>query len=138
MRINTKPTIYLIDGLNFVRGFLYRDFDSEEHKTEKFLNWLENVSKSEFFQRSQFRVIFDGVYRSVGHTIRGNLTVSFSDDVKADELILEQAVYLKSEGKRVIVVTGDVRLGERIRMEKVKAVTCDKFYDICESAITAI
>lgn len=133
MRISTKPTVYLIDGLNFVRGFLYRDFESEEHKVKKFTDWLGNLSRLDTFMTCEFRVIFDGVYRDVGSTIRENLLVSFAGDVKADELLLEQAVYLKSTGKRVTVVTSDGNLTDRAKIEKIKVLTCSKFYDLCNA-----
>ncbi len=133
MQISTKPTVYLIDGLNFVRGFLYRDFDSEEHKVKKFADWLEGVSRLDVFGVSEFKIIFDGVYRDVGSTIRGNLHISFSDDVKADELIFEQAVYLKSAGRRVVIVTNDAGLTGRAEMEKIKVLTCGRFYELCNA-----
>ncbi|HUT85659.1 MAG TPA: hypothetical protein VMW66_02330 [Elusimicrobiales bacterium] len=134
MRLNTKPAIYLIDGLNFVRSFLRWDLDDEEIEVKKFLDWLEGIGKLKHFRRSQFRVIFDGVYRNVGSALRGNLKVHFSDDVKADELLLEQAFYLKSKGSRAVIVTNDADVCAEAKAGKIKVLTCSKFFDICESA----
>ena len=46
MYLTTKPTVYLIDGLNLVRSFLYEFSRSEEEVTADFLDFLADISES--------------------------------------------------------------------------------------------
>ena len=126
---STKPTLYIIDGHNFVRSCLMAGPENEETVTREFLDWLEEISGTETYRGSFFRVIFDGTYRPVGAISRRALHVSFAESVTADELIFEQAQYLHDNGERVAVVTSDRRLQTDLREEGIKTIFCQKFYD---------
>lgn len=129
MRISGKPTIYIIDGLNFVRSFLMGHYDEEDAVTKDFLSWIENASSHEMFDGSVFRVIFDGGYRNIGPTLRGGVKITFSESLTADEVISESAVYLHESGQRVCVVTSDRSLQQDLRVSGVKTVFCEKFFN---------
>ena len=58
MYTSTKPTIYLIDGLNLVRSFLYEFARSEEEVTADFLDFLEEMSGDERYRMHTYEVIF--------------------------------------------------------------------------------
>lgn len=125
---STKPTIYLIDGLNLVRSFLARFGATEDNITSEFLDDLANISASPRYCMNEYHVIFDGGYRSVGPLYRNGVHISFSEEYSADELIYQQADYLHQSGQRVIVVTSDRELQDSIRELGVKTLFCQKFY----------
>ncbi len=128
MYTSTKPTIYLIDGLNLVRSFLYEFARSEEEVTADFLDFLEEVSVSERYAMNTYEVIFDGSYRPVGPTYRGGVHISFTEEDTADQIICERADYLAQTGQRVIAVTDDRQLQETLKELGVKSLFCRKFY----------
>lgn len=134
MQISTKPAVYIIDGLNFIRSFLKPNTKEMLDQTEQeFFDWLESIGSSKDFSQSEIRVILDGHYRDIGNLKRNNLKISFSDDITADELILEQAEYLKNINKRVIVITSDRELAESCQLENIKTMSCKKFFDLLEN-----
>ena len=131
MKISTKPTIYIIDGLNFIKSFLKPSTKEMLNQTEQeFFDWLEELSSSQEFSQNEIRVILDGHYRDVGNLHRGKVKISFSDDLTADDLILEQAVYLFGNEERVAVVTSDRELAERCELEGVRVLSCKKFFNL--------
>jgi len=132
MRLSSKPTVYFIDGLNMVRRYLNNPDPRENNHIDVFLDWLSQCAGADAFAVSDFRVIFDGVYRGVGPLVRNNVTVHFSDERTADEMIHEQAVYYQETGRRCCVVTSDRRLAEGVRAEGVKTIGCDGFIDLLE------
>ena len=107
MYVSTKPTIYLIDGLNLVRSFLYEFARTEEEVTADFLDFLADISQDEHYAMHQYEVIFDGSFRPVGPLYRGGVHISFSEEDSADQIIYERADYLSQTGQRVIAVTDD-------------------------------
>ena len=100
MYTSTKPTIYLIDGLNLVRSFLYE------------------------FARSE-----DGTFRPVGPLYRAGVHISFAEENSADQIIYERASYLSQTNQRVIAVTDDRALQEDLKALGVKTQFCRKFYN---------
>ncbi len=128
MYTSTKPTIYLIDGLNLVRSFLYEFTRGEEEITADFLDFLEEISVSERYAMNTYEVIFDGSYRPVGPTRRGGVHISFTEEDTADQIICERADYLAQTGQRVIAVTDDRQLQETLKELGVKSLFCRKFY----------
>ncbi len=124
----TKPTIYLIDGLNLVRSFLWQFGRSEEDVTAEFLDFLEEVSLDEKYNMHEFRVVFDGAYRPVGPLYRAGLHIVFAEQDSADDYIFQEADYLHQSGSRVIAVTDDRDLQQRLKEVGVKALFCQKFY----------
>lgn len=129
MYTTTKPTVYLIDGLNIVRSFLYEFSRSEEEVTDDFLDFLEAVSLDERYQMHTYEVIFDGSFRPVGPLYRGGVHISFAEGDSADQIICERADYLSQTGQRVIAVTDDRQLQDTLRELGVKSLFCRKFYN---------
>ena len=126
--ISTKPTIYLIDALNFVRSFLQVPQQDEE-KTLRALVSALNDSAMDDFKGTTFRLIIDGGFRNIGPTSPENVDALFSENQTADEMILEQAYYLKNSAKRVCVVTYDRGITDSLRQEGIKILSCEKFFD---------
>ena len=129
MYTSTKPTTYLIDGLNLVRSFLYEFARSEEAVTADFLDFLEDMSCDERYQMHTYEVIFDGTFRPVGPLYRAGVHISFSEENSADELIYERANYLAQTGQSVIAVTDDRGLQDALKRLGVKVQFCRKFYN---------
>ena len=128
MYVSTKPTIYLIDGLNLVRSFLYEFARTEEEVTADFLDFLADISQDEHYAMHQYEVIFDGSFRPVGPLYRGGVHIEFSESDTADQIIYEKALFLHASGKRVIAVTDDRELQNTLKKEGVKTLFCQKFY----------
>ena len=126
--ISTKPTIYLIDALNFLRSFLQVPQKDEEKTLRALIAALNEVAFTEF-KGSSFRLIIDGGYRNIGPTSPENVDALFAEDQTADEVILEQAIYLKNSLRRVCVVSYDRGITDILRREGVKILSCEKFFD---------
>lgn len=129
MYTSTKPTIYLIDGLNLVRSFLYEFARTEEEVTADFLDFLEEMSCGERYSMHTYEVIFDGSFRPVGPLYRGGVHISFTEESSADQIIYERAGYLSQTNQRVIAVTDDRALQEDLKALGVKVQFCRKFYN---------
>ena len=115
MYTSTKPTIYLIDGLNLVRSFLYEFARDEEEVTSDFLDFLTEVSLDERYRMNTYEVIFDGTFRPIGPLYRGGVHISFAEEDSADQVICERASYLAQTGQRVIAVTDDRQLQDTLK-----------------------
>lgn len=129
MYTSTKPTIYLIDGLNLVRSFLYEFARSEEEVTADFLDFLTEISQTERYSMHTYEVIFDGTFRPLGPLYRGGVHISFTEENSADQVICERASYLAQTGQRVFAVTDDRQLQEALKELGVKSLFCRKFYN---------
>ena len=129
MYTSTKPTIYLIDGLNIVRSFLYEFARSEEEVTADFLDFLEAVSLDQRYQMNTYEIIFDGSFRPIGPLYRGGVHISFTEGDSADQIICERAGFLAQSGQRVIAVTDDRQLQQTLKELGVKSLFCRKFYN---------
>ena len=129
MYTSTKPTIYLIDGLNLVRSFLYEFARSEEEVTNDFLDFLTEVSLDPRYNMHTYEVIFDGTFRPIGPLYRGGVHISFTEGDSADQIICERADYLAQTGQRVIAVTDDRQLQSTLKALGVKSLFCRKFYN---------
>ena len=126
--ISRKPTIYIIDGLNFVRSFLFKGItDKEEQASRELILWLEDLTHTEL-AGSTFRVIFDGTFRNISQRECQNVDAIFTEEITADELILEQANFLQRQGQRVNVITSDRELAQRLRELQIKTIGCAKFF----------
>ena len=134
MYVSTKPTVYLIDGLNLVRSFLYQFARPEEEVTADFLDFLSEISLEDRYAMHRYEVIFDGSFRPVGPLYRGGVHISFSEDASADQIIYEQANYLVQSGQRVIAVTDDRLLQDDLKRLGVKTLFCRKFYNGLKTA----
>ena len=129
MYVTTKPTIYLIDGLNLVRSFLYEFARTEEEVTNDFLDFLSEISQDERYCMHQYEVIFDGSFRPIGPLYRGGVHISFSEEDSADQIICERAEFLSQSGTRVIAVTDDRLLRQALKELGVKTIVCSNFYN---------
>ena len=129
MYTSTKPTVYLIDGLNLVRSFLYEFARSEEEVTADFLDFLEDMSREDRYSMHTYEVIFDGTFRPVGPLYRAGVHISFAEENSADQVIYERASYLAQTNQRVIAVTDDRALQEDLKELGVKVQFCRKFYN---------
>lgn len=129
MYTTTKPTIYLIDGLNLVRSFLWQFARPEEEVLADFLDFLEEVSADPRYAMHEYRLILDGTYRSVGPLYRRGVHIIFAEQDSADDYILQEADYLHQNGTRVIAVTDDRQLQNALKEVGVKALFCRKFYN---------
>lgn len=126
--ISKKPTIFIIDGLNFVRSFLFKGItNKEEQASRELIFWLEDLSQTELIG-STFRVIFDGSFRDISQRQCQNVDAIFTESITADELIYEQANFLHSQGQRVSVITSDRELTQSLREQKIKTINCSKFF----------
>ena len=126
--ISKKPTIYIIDGLNFVRSFLFKGISAKEEQAScELILWLEELTHTELIG-STFRVIFDGTFRNISQRNCQNVDAIFTEEITADELILEQASFLHRQGQRVNVITSDRELAEQLRAQKIKTISCAKFF----------
>ncbi|MDD2772178.1 MAG: PIN domain-containing protein [Elusimicrobiales bacterium] len=134
MHTSKKPAVYLIDGLNYVRSHLAQGGPGEEDSVSDFLDWLEYAAQYAP-AGSFFRVVLDGGYRNVGATVRAGVRVDFSEGERADDIILEHALYLLRERRRPVVVSDDGELLSRARAEGVKTIRCEKFHAFCRSAL---
>lgn len=126
--ISKKPTIFIIDGLNFVRSFLFKGItNKEEQASRELIFWLKDLSHTELIG-STFRVIFDGTFRDISQRQCQNVDAIFTEEITADELILEQATFLNRQGQRVNVITSDRELAQKLREQKIKTISCSKFF----------
>ena len=129
MKGSSKPTIYLIDGLNFIRTFLAGNaYSNEENLTSELISWLDELGSDKLYG-SEFRLFLDGSFRNVGPTVTPCVHAYFTEEYTADDLILEQAEFYKQYSKRAVVVTSDRELAERVRSVGIKSVSCAKFFN---------
>lgn len=129
MYTTTKPTIYLIDGLNFVRSFLYEFARSEEEVTADFLDFLEEMSCDPRYSMHSYEIILDGTFRPMGPLYRAGIHISFAEENSADQVIYERASYLAQTNQRVIAVTDDRALQADLKELGIKTQFCRKFYN---------
>ncbi|MGN0022599.1 MAG: NYN domain-containing protein [Elusimicrobiaceae bacterium] len=129
MRGSTKPTIYLIDGLNFIRTFLAGNaYINEENLTSELISWLDELGSDKLYG-SEFRLFLDSSFRNVGPIATPCVHASFTEEYTADDIILEQAEYYTQYSKRAVVVTSDLELAARVRAVGIKSISCAKFFN---------
>lgn len=129
MHTSKKPAVYIIDGLNFVRSYLIRGANlNEEDLTADLILWLDDLGRG-ILAGSDFRLILDGSFRNLGQKQAVNVSVRFTEDITADEIICEQATYLHQNNTRVIVVSSDLELTSYLRSQGIKTMHCSKFFN---------
>lgn len=129
MHTSKKPAVYIIDGLNFVRSYLTNGANlNEESLTSELILWLDDLGRGRLYG-SDFRLILDGSFRNLGQKNASSVYVKFTEDITADEIILEQAEFLHSSNTRVIVVSSDLELTSRLRSYGIKTMGCSKFFN---------
>lgn len=133
MRISTKPSVYCIDVLNLVRRGECATPGDDDTGIRGLLALLEAAAAS-LHPSSEFRLFLDGGGRRLPVRAGYGVSVHFSEGESADELILDAARYLKSAGRRAVVVSSDMELLGLAREEGVKCVECDVFLSFCRRA----
>ena len=129
MKTSTKQAIYLIDGLNFIRTFLYGNGSvNEENLTAELISWLDELGSNKLYG-SEFRLFLDGSFRNVGPIKTSCVNTTFTEEYSADDLIIEQAEFYKSTLKRAFVVTSDRELAKKIKDIGIKTISCSKFFN---------
>jgi len=129
MKTSTKQAIYLIDGLNFIRTFLYGNGSvNEENLTAELISWLDELGSNKLYG-SEFRLFLDGSFRNVGPIKTSCVNTTFTEEYSADDLIIEQAEFYKSTLKRAFVVTSDMELAKKIKDIGIKTISCSKFFN---------
>lgn len=109
---------YCLDGTNLVRGSGCGEpaFDQEDADTQWLLAALGEVCRR-LEGKVEVELFFDGAARPMGD-VPSNLSVRFSHEVSADELILDRVRSKKwNSGGVVTVVTGDSELGRQSEEE---------------------
>ncbi|MFH1619129.1 MAG: hypothetical protein ABIG11_04425 [bacterium] len=137
-KLSAKPTVYCIDGSNLVRSSWSGGLpEADDAETADFLQWLGRAAGTGALASSSFRVVFDGSYRNPGRCHPGNIKLYFSEGERADELLLEQASFLKTEETRTVLVTSDRALMERAKAGGISCIWCDRFIDLCRQTLSA-
>ena len=83
-RLSSKPTVYIIDGSNFVMRFGEKPFNIAE---EEFTVWLEAARGTDTLRYAEFRVVFDGPCRR-SKTVSPGIIVYYTDSEPADNYIV--------------------------------------------------
>lgn len=125
--LSLKKTVYIIDALNFTRSFMQTEIEEEENTLSEMVSWLADLAKNRL-SGSNFRLIIDGSYRPIGPTKLSGVDALFSEEETADEIILEQAIFLQDNGVRVCVVTSDMGLSMVLKERGIKVLGCAKFF----------
>ncbi|MCX5784084.1 MAG: NYN domain-containing protein [Elusimicrobia bacterium] len=135
-KISSKPTVYLIDGSNFSRSsWAAQEGVNSDALEAEFLHWLGEVARTEPLKASCFRVVFDGGFRSTGGSAGPSINVYFSDEGKADDILLERAYFLSMEGTRAVIVTSDSGIRDKAALDGIKSLPCDSFFRLCENEL---
>jgi len=136
MAFSSKKTIYIIDGLNVIMG-LSENFPSLdiERSKEEFFEWLNSAAESEKLRDSSFRVVLDGWFRKIRARRIPTVDIVFSEDLSADDWILERTYFLKENGERVRAVTNDGDLKMKLAENEVQTIGAGKFFRLCENAV---
>jgi predicted RNA-binding protein with PIN domain len=113
--------LYCIDGNNLVRGaFGYGgpEFQAQEDAdAQRLIKALERTCLL-LGSRIDIEVFFDGPFRAHLQTRAQNLSVRFTRETKADDIIIDRVRSRSYAGtNKVTVVTGDTELGERVRRD---------------------
>ena len=133
-RISTKATVYLIDGSNFARSFRERAAGGSLDALEtEFLDWLDMASRLEVLRASCFRVVFDGGFRPVRNIPNQAITVCFSEEESADDLLLDRASFLAAEGVRCVIVSNDGGIRDKASTSGAGIMSCGIFYRLASA-----
>ncbi len=113
--------LYCIDGNNLVRGaygYGGPDFrDQEDADAERLIAALERTCQL-LGSRVEIEVFFDGPFRQNLSARSTNLSVFFTRDLKADDVIVDRVRARNYAGtNKVTVVTADADLGERVKAD---------------------
>lgn len=130
-RISSKPTVYIIDGSNFVMRFGEKPFNIAE---EEFTVWLGLAMETDTLSQSEFRVVFDGPCRRSEPAGPG-IFIYYTDSEPADNYIVETGSFLTQAHKRAVVVSSDNGLLERAAEDNVLTLRCETFLRLVQNEI---
>lgn len=131
-RLSSKPTVYIIDGSNFVMRFGERPYNISEIE---FTDWLSIARQTDTLAQSEFRVIFDGPCRRDKPAGEG-IIVHYTDSDPADDYIVEAGAYLTNHAHtRAVVVSSDNGLLERSQADDVLTLKCETFLRLVQHEI---
>ncbi|MCM2267421.1 MAG: NYN domain-containing protein [Elusimicrobiales bacterium] len=134
-RLSSKATVYLIDGSNFSLRFWEKaGGESRDQLEGGFLRWLAAAAGTQALRASSFRVVFDGPYRRAAASGPA-ITLYYSDQEPADEMLVERGYFMQNEGIRAIIVTSDNGLRDRAAAEGVKTMTCEAFQALADAEL---
>jgi hypothetical protein len=107
--------LFCVDGTNLVRtayeyGGPAREAQ-EDADTDRVAVIFSRVCE-EAGADVEIELFFDGPFRTLGGARPDNFRVSFTREMKADDLILDRVRSRKWNGGKTTVVTADVELGE--------------------------
>jgi len=112
--------LYCIDGNNLVRGaygYAGPDFAAqEEADAQRLIKALERTCLL-IGDRLEIEVFFDGPHRNLSSRSQ-NLSVRFTRELKADDIILDRVRARAYSGLgKITVVTADADLGARVKAD---------------------
>ena len=128
----SRPSrVFLIDGSNAVYAVFgpWPETLKEQNRCAwDFISALNEwaLSVSEF----SIELVFDGFYREIPAGNRERLRVIFSDEAKADSIILERIRSLIYFKEKVTLVTRDQDLAQEARRENAKILDPQKFWSM--------
>ncbi len=122
---------FLIDGSNAVYAVFgpWPETLKEQNRCAwDFISALNDwvLSAPEF----SIELVFDGFYREIPAVNRERLRVIFSDEAKADSIILERIRSLIYFKEKVTLVTRDQDLAQEARRENAKILDPQKFWSM--------
>ncbi|MBO4555614.1 MAG: NYN domain-containing protein [Elusimicrobiales bacterium] len=130
-RLSSKPTVYIIDGSNFVMRFGEKPYNISE---EEFTVWLSIARQTDVLANSEFRVVFDGPCRRSDPAGPG-IIVYYTDSEPADNYIAETGFFLTKARRRAVVVSSDNGLLERVIADNVLTLRCEAFLKLVQMEI---
>jgi len=130
-RLSSKPTVYIIDGSNFVMRFGEKPYNISENE---FTSWLSIARQTEVLAQAEFRVVFDGPCRRSGPPDAG-IMVYYTDSEPADNYIAETGFFLTKAHRRAVVVSSDNGLLERACNDNVLTLRCESFLRLVQAEI---
>ena len=112
--------LFCVDGTNLVRtAYEYGGPNREAQEdadTDRITAIFGRVCE-EAGAEVEIELFFDGPFRTLGGARPDNFRVSFTRELKADDLILDRVRSRKWNGGKTTVVTADVELGEMAEAE---------------------
>ena len=121
--------VYVIDATNVLRRLqdVRRRSPEEDRLSAEFLETMSWLAARYAPQGHSFRVVFDGAPRVLGAARIDGLDVFFGKEAGADRVVLDQARYLTSSGKKVVVVTADGGLQDLAAEEGAESMLPEEF-----------
>lgn len=121
---------FLIDGSNAVYALFPSWPGSIEDQNEKANDFIERLSDwAKREPRLEIEVVFDGPSRAKPSRMGASLVrVIFSEDLSADEIIIEKIFALRYFQRKATVVTNDRALAEEARKENARVISPESLW----------